>query len=175
MCPKCGTRKSGQSSCCGRGGSWFEKCGDSGDDSFAHTWFEGITACKTKSKRVCILPGCVLVPYLSIPVDPCWWRLWRFCKFNLCTRSFRSTYDTGNPITPPKTTPTSGAGPLWTLCPKCGISPDGLSRSCCGAGGAWFGKCGGNKKHTWREGIDACKPTGKHFLLVYPSNVNEFS
>ena len=53
LCPKCGTAKSGQS-CCGRGGSWFKKCGDSGDDNFEHTWFEGITACKTKSKRVCI-------------------------------------------------------------------------------------------------------------------------
>ena len=54
LCPKCGTATSGQSSCCGRGGSWFKKCGDSGDDNFAHTWFEGTTACKPTRKHIVI-------------------------------------------------------------------------------------------------------------------------
>ena len=47
-CPKCGTTKKGQESCCGRGGSWFQKCGDPGDTSFEHDWDEGIDACKRK-------------------------------------------------------------------------------------------------------------------------------
>ena len=46
-CPKCGhNTTSGQSSCCFRNGTWFEKCGDVGDPNFEHTWFEGIQACK---------------------------------------------------------------------------------------------------------------------------------
>ena len=45
VCPRCGTiTKSGQRSCCARGGAWFNECGDAGD--FDHTWFEGIQACK---------------------------------------------------------------------------------------------------------------------------------
>ena len=34
--------------------------------------------------------------------------------------------------------------------------------SCCGRGGSWFGTCGSagnsNTKHTWYEGMQACKP-----------------
>ena len=49
LCPKCGTTKiSGKLSCCARGGSWFKKCGDPGDASIDHTWFEGVQACKSK-------------------------------------------------------------------------------------------------------------------------------
>ena len=45
-CSKCGrSKKSGQLSCCTRGGTWFKKCGDIGDPKFAHTWSEGIQAC----------------------------------------------------------------------------------------------------------------------------------
>ena len=48
-CLKCGTfDKSGQLSCCARGGTWFNKCGDPGDSKFDHTWFEGTQACKSK-------------------------------------------------------------------------------------------------------------------------------
>ena len=58
VCSKCGTFKaSGISSCCARGGSWFEDCGDAGDDNFGHTWFEGTQACKghlTASESICI-------------------------------------------------------------------------------------------------------------------------
>ena len=46
-CHKCGTiAKSGKSSCCGRGGSWFENCGGAGNAKVEHTWHEGILACK---------------------------------------------------------------------------------------------------------------------------------
>ena len=45
-CPKCATKKDGKRTCCGRGGSWFQNCGDPGDSKFDHTWFQGIQACK---------------------------------------------------------------------------------------------------------------------------------
>merc|ERR1712187_14779 len=46
-------------------------------------------------------------------------------------------------------------------CPVCGFLKRSGKRSCCGKGGAWFGKCGGAKSklpHTWFNGIQACKP-----------------
>merc|ERR1712187_598118 len=43
VCPKCGVNRKGKSHCCGRGGSWFGKCGNPGKK--AHTWFEGFQAC----------------------------------------------------------------------------------------------------------------------------------
>ena len=47
MCLKCGVaKKSGKRSCCVRGGAWFKYCGEAGDGQFAHTWAEGIQACK---------------------------------------------------------------------------------------------------------------------------------
>ena len=50
-CPKCVTiKKSGKSSCCGRGGSWFRSCGSAGNAKLHHTWYEGIRACKTGSQ-----------------------------------------------------------------------------------------------------------------------------
>ena len=54
VCTKCGTvKKSGKISCCGRGGSWFGNCGGRvGNADVHHTWYEGIKACKTQSKRV---------------------------------------------------------------------------------------------------------------------------
>ena len=46
-CLKCGTiKKHGKRSCCARGGTWFDNCGDDGDTHFDHTWIEGIRACK---------------------------------------------------------------------------------------------------------------------------------
>lgn len=48
VCPKCGTiGKSGKSSCCGRGGSWYKNCGNDGKSNVDHTWYEGIQTCKT--------------------------------------------------------------------------------------------------------------------------------
>ena len=44
VCPTCGTiGKLRKRSCCGRGGSWFKKCGNAKLD---HTWYEGIQVCK---------------------------------------------------------------------------------------------------------------------------------
>ena len=51
-CPRCGTiAKSGQMSCCGRGGSWFKSCGGAGNTKLHHTWYEGIQACKSRSSQ----------------------------------------------------------------------------------------------------------------------------
>ena len=51
VCPKCGiTRKSGKVSCCGRSGSWFGLCGSAGNTQLAHTWHEGVQACKTRAR-----------------------------------------------------------------------------------------------------------------------------
>ena len=48
-CANCGTiKKTGQPSCCVRGGDWFKKCGNAGDSKFDHTWNEGIQACTRK-------------------------------------------------------------------------------------------------------------------------------
>ena len=61
-CPKCGTvKKSGKRSCCARGGSWFNKCGDAGDTNFDHTWVEGIRACTStlSTVRVFVCELCI--------------------------------------------------------------------------------------------------------------------
>lgn len=52
-CTRCGDRTlSGfvalRLSCCLPGGSWYGKCGDPGDTRYAHTWDEGVQACKSK-------------------------------------------------------------------------------------------------------------------------------
>ena len=50
-CSKCGTvGKSGKSSCCGRGGSWFKSCGVTGNARLQHTWYEGIQSCKARTE-----------------------------------------------------------------------------------------------------------------------------
>merc|ERR1719201_1427693 len=51
VCPKCGsTKKSGRTSCCGHGGSWFGDCRNPGNTKFHHTWYKGIQSCKTRSQ-----------------------------------------------------------------------------------------------------------------------------
>ena len=46
-CPKCGfIKKSKISSCCARGGAWYNNCGNEGDSKFGHTWAEGVRVCK---------------------------------------------------------------------------------------------------------------------------------
>ena len=47
-CPKCGTNKAGKISCCARGGSWFQNCGEFGDSKFDHTWGDGIQSCQSE-------------------------------------------------------------------------------------------------------------------------------
>ena len=53
VCGACGTIKaSGKMSCCGRGGSWFGKCGSADNVNLGHTWHEGIWVCKAQPKAV---------------------------------------------------------------------------------------------------------------------------
>ena len=47
-CDKCGTNKFGKRSCCVRGGSWFNECGNEGDPDYDHTWMEGFEVCARK-------------------------------------------------------------------------------------------------------------------------------
>ena len=42
-------------SCCGRGGSWFKKCGSVGNTRLQHTWYEGIQSCKARSQSKTVL------------------------------------------------------------------------------------------------------------------------
>lgn len=53
-CSKC-VPDQGQLTCCGTGGSWFLKCGLSGDPNFEHTWDDGLKACATE-KTLLITP-----------------------------------------------------------------------------------------------------------------------
>ena len=53
VCGACGTIKaSGKMSCCGRGGSWFGKCGSADNVNLGHTWHEGIWVCKAQPMAV---------------------------------------------------------------------------------------------------------------------------
>ena len=55
ICPECGTMgNSGKASCCGRGGSWFGKCGSVGNANLDHTWDEGIRACKARQFQAAV-------------------------------------------------------------------------------------------------------------------------
>ena len=50
-CLQCGTMaKSGEMTCCGRGGSWFKNCGSAGNTRLRHTWYEGIQTCKAQTR-----------------------------------------------------------------------------------------------------------------------------
>ena len=54
-CPECGIiKKSGKSSCCGRGGSWFGTCGIASNTDLGHTWYEGIEACRARQFGVLV-------------------------------------------------------------------------------------------------------------------------
>ena len=53
-CPKCGTTRKGKVSCCAKGGTWFNKCGDPGDTNFEHEWDDGIDACKGERTLDCV-------------------------------------------------------------------------------------------------------------------------
>ena len=71
-CSKCGiTKKSGKRSCCARGGSWFNNCGDAGDMQFDHTWAEGIQACKRTSVSIELSLQVIRhrVGFISYPVN----------------------------------------------------------------------------------------------------------
>ena len=56
VCSKCATiGRSGKSSCCGRGGSWFGNCGNAGDTTVEHRWYEGLQVCRTGSGQESIV------------------------------------------------------------------------------------------------------------------------
>ena len=96
-CPKCGTaKKSGKRSCCTRGGAWFKKCGDPGDTNFAHTWFEGVQACKSEfclivrlmTKEEYEIVAALSTPYASCDMCTSRWisrHLSDFVAYCVCT------------------------------------------------------------------------------------------
>ena len=58
VCRKCVTmKKSGKKTCCGRGGAWFKKCGNSRNTKLEHTWYEGIRACKARGGQYKVAMG----------------------------------------------------------------------------------------------------------------------
>ena len=46
LCPNCVTNKKGKASCCTKGASWYQNCGDIGDANFDYTWNQGFEACE---------------------------------------------------------------------------------------------------------------------------------
>ena len=55
LCLTCGTiKKSDKLSCCARGGSWYGKCGGTGNTKHEHTWAEGIQACSAQQPNVAV-------------------------------------------------------------------------------------------------------------------------
>ena len=143
-CSKCVTNKAGKSTCCARGGSWFQKCGGPGDSKFDHTWAEGIEACKCTmvyiwwDTNICVLGHIARIDCMSF-IDP----------LNMCTTTATRTVGT-----------TSIPAPI--TCSKC-VTNNAGKLTCCNRGGSWFQKCGrpGDSKfdHTWVEGLLACKCT----------------
>ena len=54
VCPVCGVNQvTGQLSCCARGGSWYENCGNLGEPNVDYTWAQGINTCKCKLSDRC--------------------------------------------------------------------------------------------------------------------------
>ena len=133
-CPECGTLRNGKLSCCGSGGTWFNKCGNPGDAKFDRTWSEGIQACK--SKFMSRVVSCII--YFTV--------------------SMLSDGQTPDVTTTSPVVVTDSPG---VACPKCGVIKKSGQLSCCVRGGAWFKKCGspGDARfdHTWLEGIQACE------------------
>merc|ERR1712224_1082426 len=72
-CVQCGTSYvSRKRSCCARGGTWFNKCGDAGDTKFDHTWSEGVQACKKVSPTTRLYTTTILsTPSISIGCVKC--------------------------------------------------------------------------------------------------------
>ena len=55
-CLKCGIiKKSGKTSCCGRGGSWFRTCGGAGFAKHRRTWYEGIQTYKVRPQSKAVI------------------------------------------------------------------------------------------------------------------------
>ena len=56
----------GALTCCGKGGSWFQKCGRNNDPKFEHTWGEGTKACAATN-----VPNDVVTPQKTISGSTC--------------------------------------------------------------------------------------------------------
>ena len=71
-CRKCGiSKKSGERSCCARGGAWFKNCGDARNTLFDHTWSDGIQACKGLATTVSVKsPPQVMLRHVEVIVHP---------------------------------------------------------------------------------------------------------
>ena len=48
VCRTCATNNEGRPTCCSKGGSWYLKCGDAGE----YTWAQGFQACKNAGSGV---------------------------------------------------------------------------------------------------------------------------
>ena len=162
VCPKCGTaKKSGVSSCCARGGSWFKNCGDTVDTQFDHTWTEGIRACRSKL----IVWFCAIICH-------------DYARHagHLCTLTSLWVLSWSSRI--PTKSPTGTSLPVLSTtkaCAKCGAINKHGALSCCAPGGAWFKNCGdaGDTQfdHTWTEGIQACKGSATSDSVESPLQV----
>jgi len=162
VCPKCAkNKKTGNPSCCTRGGAWFKKCGNDGG-KFDHTWTEGIEACKNfKPTTSSVCSKCAKIKKNGILSCCARGGAWfKECGSNTDGGKFDHTWTEGieackNPEVAASTAkPIIGSG-----CPKCGKLKQGNQLSCCARGGTWFKKCGADKQkseHTWFEGIQAC-------------------
>ena len=60
------------------------------------------------------------------------------------------------------------------VCPRCGTITKSVKKSCCGRGGSWFKNCGstGKLKHTWYEGIQACKARSQSKTVIIDQQLN---
>jgi len=135
-------QKSGQLSCCAKGGAWFKKCGANAD----HSWVDGIKACKRKTveenrdmtckqcgtyaksgRSSCCAPGGSWSDKCGRDAQYSWGEGFQACK---------------------------------SECARCATIKKNGKSSCCAPGGAWANTCGSGKDkdalHTWAEGIRAC-------------------
>ena len=152
VCSKCGIiKKTGISSCCARRGSWFQDCGDAGDENFGHTWLEGIQSCKGHLiASECI---CITLQMMVYSAPPSQSKRW-FLLHVVCL------YFTNAHLLAVATTASAFTKAISSVCSKCGTFKTSGINSCCASGGSWFQDCGdaGDDKfgHTWFNGILAC-------------------
>ena len=146
VCLTCGTlATSGKISCCARGGTWHNKCGNHGDTAFAHTWSEGIRACESKlyiCESASVLLCSQLYPFVPIELPP-------------TIAAVRTTTATATTKMIAVSTFSS------TTCLQCSTFSNSRKVSCCARGGSWFNECGDDGDtafaHTWSEGIRTCR------------------
>ena len=121
------------------GGSWFGKCGDTGNRKFLHSWSDGIAICKGRGK---------LITFEILHVHA------EYCLVKHCMKVSLANADISIFVES-----------VQSLCPRCGATRQAGTSSCCVEGGSWFEKCGdpGDRKflHSWSDGIMICEGRGK--------------